>query len=89
MVSPIDLEIARSRGLTRYKEFTDPLSNKRTDQYGGSFENRIRLPLEVSKIVREVWDGPLFYRVSATDWLDDVLGPEMSPSGEKGEYAWW
>ncbi|CAD6585588.1 MAG: hypothetical protein TREMPRED_004180 [Tremellales sp. Tagirdzhanova-0007] len=82
------IEIHGAHGYL-FHEFTDPLSNKRTDQYGGSFENRIRLPLEVSKIVREVWDGPLFYRVSATDWLDDVLGPEMSPSGEKGEYAWW
>ena len=53
-------------------QFLSPLSNKRNDQYGGSFENRIRLALEVAKAVREVWPAnlPLFCRVSATDWAD-------------------
>ena len=53
-------------------QFLSPLSNKRDDQYGGSFENRIRLALEVAKAVREVWPAnlPLFCRVSATDWAD-------------------
>jgi 2,4-dienoyl-CoA reductase-like NADH-dependent reductase (Old Yellow Enzyme family) len=52
--------------------FCSPLSNTRTDAYGGAFENRIRLPLEVARIVREAWpaDKPVFYRVSATDWAD-------------------
>jgi 2,4-dienoyl-CoA reductase-like NADH-dependent reductase (Old Yellow Enzyme family) len=53
-------------------EFVSPLSNNRTDAYGGSFENRIRFPLEVSRAVREVWpaDKPVMYRVSATDWAE-------------------
>jgi len=53
-------------------QFLSPLSNKRDDQYGGSFDNRIRLALEVTKAVREVWPAnlPLFCRVSATDWAD-------------------
>jgi 2,4-dienoyl-CoA reductase-like NADH-dependent reductase (Old Yellow Enzyme family) len=54
-------------------EFLSPLSNKRTDEYGGSFENRIRLPLEIVKAVRLVWpdDLPLFLRISASDWLPE------------------
>ncbi|PRY04644.1 2,4-dienoyl-CoA reductase-like NADH-dependent reductase (Old Yellow Enzyme family) [Pontibacter ummariensis] len=53
-------------------EFYSPLSNKRTDRYGGSFENRIRLSLEVTEAVREVWpkEYPLFVRISATDWTE-------------------
>jgi 2,4-dienoyl-CoA reductase-like NADH-dependent reductase (Old Yellow Enzyme family) len=53
-------------------EFFSPLSNKRTDEYGGSFENRIRLLLEVIASVQEVWpaDNPLFVRISATDWTE-------------------
>ena len=52
--------------------FCSPLSNKRTDDHGGSLENRIRLPLQVAKAVRDFWpaDKPVFYRVSATDWAD-------------------
>jgi 2,4-dienoyl-CoA reductase-like NADH-dependent reductase (Old Yellow Enzyme family) len=52
--------------------FCSPLSNQRTDQYGGSLENRIRLPLEVARAVRAAWpaDKPVFYRVSATDWYE-------------------
>lgn len=53
-------------------EFLSPLSNSRTDDYGGSFENRIRFALEVAKAIREVWPAslPLFCRVSATDWVE-------------------
>ncbi|WP_309570998.1 NADH:flavin oxidoreductase/NADH oxidase [Deinococcus sp.] len=53
-------------------EFLSPLSNTRTDGYGGSFENRTRLLLEVVRGVRAVWPAhkPLFVRVSATDWAD-------------------
>jgi 2,4-dienoyl-CoA reductase-like NADH-dependent reductase (Old Yellow Enzyme family) len=53
-------------------EFVSPLSNKRTDEYGGSFENRIRLALEVTRAVRDVWpaDKPVMYRLSATDWAE-------------------
>ncbi|AKD05888.1 oxidoreductase [Pontibacter korlensis] len=53
-------------------EFYSPLSNKRTDKYGGSFENRIRLLLEVTERVRKVWpeELPLIVRISATDWTE-------------------
>ena len=53
-------------------EFLSPQSNQRTDLYGGSFENRIRLLLEVIAAVQEVWpaDWPLFVRISATDWVE-------------------
>lgn len=53
-------------------EFLSPLSNTRTDQYGGSLENRMRFPLEVARRVRAAWPArlPLFVRISATDWVD-------------------
>lgn len=53
-------------------EFVSPLSNHRTDEYGGSFDNRIRFVCEVAKAVRAVWPDrlPLFLRVSATDWVE-------------------
>ncbi|HEX3559307.1 MAG TPA: NADH:flavin oxidoreductase/NADH oxidase [Pyrinomonadaceae bacterium] len=53
-------------------EFLSPLSNRRTDAYGGSFENRARFPLRVTEAVREVWPErlPLFVRISATDWIE-------------------
>jgi 2,4-dienoyl-CoA reductase-like NADH-dependent reductase (Old Yellow Enzyme family) len=51
-------------------QFLSPLSNHRADQYGGSFENRVRLALEVARSVRAAWpeDLPLFIRFSAQDW---------------------
>ena len=53
-------------------QFLSPLSNHRTDEYGGSLENRIRLVVEVARRVRGVWpnDKPVFVRISATDWVD-------------------
>ena len=53
-------------------QFLSPLSNRREDGYGGSFEHRIRLLLEVTAAVRAVWPErlPLFVRVSATDWVE-------------------
>ena len=53
-------------------EFLSPLSNRRTDEYGGSLENRMRFPLQVARAVREAWpaDRPLFARLSCTDWAD-------------------
>ncbi|KAF9245771.1 hypothetical protein BU15DRAFT_85464 [Melanogaster broomeanus] len=61
-----------------------PLSNKRTDAYGGNLANRMRFPLRVIKGVRETWvDKPLFVRISATDWAE---GPEQS---EDGEWKQW
>jgi len=52
-------------------EFLSPITNKRTDQYGGSFENRIRFCLEVIDAVRAVWPerSPVWLRISATDWV--------------------
>lgn len=53
-------------------EFLSPLSNTRTDDYGGSFENRVRLLLRVVDGVRSVWpqDCPVFVRLSTTDWIE-------------------
>lgn len=53
-------------------EFLSPLSNRRTDIYGGSLSNRMRLPLEVAGRVREIWPAkwPVFVRISATDWAE-------------------
>jgi 2,4-dienoyl-CoA reductase-like NADH-dependent reductase (Old Yellow Enzyme family) len=53
-------------------EFLSPLSNKRTDEYGGSFKNRIRFLLELIETVKEVWpeDHPLFVRISASEWTE-------------------
>ncbi|MFJ3496200.1 NADH:flavin oxidoreductase/NADH oxidase [Streptomyces sp. NPDC086091] len=66
-------EIAELHGAHGYliNEFLSPHSNRRTDAYGGSYENRTRFALEVVDAVRAVWpeDKPLFFRISATDWL--------------------
>lgn len=53
-------------------QFLSPLSNKRNDEYGGSFENRIRLLMEITDAINEVWPKtlPLFMRISASDWVD-------------------
>jgi len=61
-------------------EFLSPLSNRRNDAYGGSLENRARLPLRVARAVREVWPQnlPLFVRISATDWVEGGWDLEQS-----------
>ena len=61
-------------------EFLSPLSNKRTDRYGGSFENRIRFTLETVDAVRQVWPEalPLLMRLSATDWTEGGWDIEQS-----------
>jgi 2,4-dienoyl-CoA reductase-like NADH-dependent reductase (Old Yellow Enzyme family) len=61
-------------------EFLSPLSNARSDEYGGSLENRMRLLLEVTDAVRQVWPAalPLFVRISATDWTEGGLDIEES-----------
>ncbi len=66
------IEIHAAHGYLLH-EFLSPLTNQRTDEFGGSFENRIRLTLEVVKAVQEVWpnDLPLFVRISATDWVPE------------------
>ena len=59
-------------------QFLSPLSNQRSDEYGGSLENRMRFPLEVYAAVRAAWpkDKPMGIRVSATDWMDGGWTPE-------------
>ena len=65
------LEIHGAHGYLIH-QFLSPLSNKRADEYGGNFENRIRLLVEITEAILEVWpsDYPLFVRLSATDWAD-------------------
>ncbi len=69
------IEIHAAHGYLIH-EFLSPLSNHRTDDYGGSFDNRTRLLRQIAEAVRHVWPGdlPLFTRISATDWTDDWLG---------------
>ncbi|HEY9127869.1 MAG TPA: NADH:flavin oxidoreductase/NADH oxidase [Acidobacteriaceae bacterium] len=71
-------DIAEVHGAHGYllHEFLSPLTNHRTDEYGGSFENRVRLPLEVVRAVRAAWPQhlPVFVRISATDWAPESLG---------------
>jgi 2,4-dienoyl-CoA reductase-like NADH-dependent reductase (Old Yellow Enzyme family) len=72
-------------------QFLSPLSNKRTDEFGGSFENRTRLLREIVTAIREVWPAnlPLFVRLSATDWHPEgwteadsvLLAQELAPLG--------
>jgi len=57
-------------------QFLSPIANHRTDEYGGSEENRYRILGEVIEAVKSVWDGPLFVRVSAHDYLENGLTPE-------------
>jgi 2,4-dienoyl-CoA reductase-like NADH-dependent reductase (Old Yellow Enzyme family) len=61
-------------------QFLSPLSNRRSDAYGGSFENRIRLLREVVTAVRNVWPDhlPLLVRISATDWVEGGWDLEQS-----------
>lgn len=65
------VEIHAAHGYLLH-QFLSPLSNQRKDEYGGSFENRIRLLLEVVDATRAVWtsERPLFVRISATDWVE-------------------
>ena len=73
------IEIHAAHGYLLH-EFLSPLSNRRTDEYGGAFENRTRLVREVAAAVRKVWpdDRPLFTRISATDWTDGGWDVEQS-----------
>lgn len=57
-------------------EFLSPLTNKRTDEYGGSEENRYRMLRETIDAVRSVWEGPLFVRISAHDYKEGGMTPE-------------
>ncbi len=73
------IEIHAAHGYLLH-EFLSPLSNDRTDQYGGSLENRMRLPLQVVEHVRRVVPEslPLFVRISATDWVEGGWDIEQS-----------
>jgi 2,4-dienoyl-CoA reductase-like NADH-dependent reductase (Old Yellow Enzyme family) len=73
------IEIHMAHGYLMH-EFLSPLSNTRTDQYGGSLENRLRLPLEIAKSLRDLWPAkwPVFVRISATDWTDKGWDLEQS-----------
>ncbi|MEN3224742.1 NADH:flavin oxidoreductase/NADH oxidase [Mycolicibacterium porcinum] len=64
------LEIHGAHGYLIH-QFLSPQANARTDEYGGTLENRMRFALEVTSAVRDAWPDhlPLFFRVSATDWL--------------------
>lgn len=64
------IEIHAAHGYLAH-EFLSPLSNQRTDEYGGSFENRTRFVRDMTSAIRRVWpeDRPLFTRISATDWV--------------------
>lgn len=73
------LEVHAAHGYLIH-QFLSPLSNHRTDEYGGSFENRIRLLLEIIKAVQQEWpnDLPLFVRISGTDWAEGGWNLEES-----------
>lgn len=78
----IGLDLAEVHGAHGYllHQFLSPHSNKRTDDYGGSLENRMRLPLEVFAAVRAAWPAtkPLGMRISAVDWIDGAWGMDDS-----------
>lgn len=66
------IEIHAAHGYLLH-EFLSPISNQRTDEYGGSFDNRVRILIEVARAIRRVWsdDKPLGIRFSATDWTPE------------------
>ncbi|MFA6267995.1 MAG: NADH:flavin oxidoreductase/NADH oxidase [Pseudolabrys sp.] len=72
-----EIELHMAHGYLMHA-FMSPVSNKRTDQYGGSLENRLRFPLSVAKAVRAVVpkDVPLGARMTGSDWRDDGLTPD-------------
>jgi 2,4-dienoyl-CoA reductase-like NADH-dependent reductase (Old Yellow Enzyme family) len=73
------VEVHSAHGYLAH-EFLSPLSNLRTDEYGGNLENRARFPLRVAKAVREAWPEkwPVFVRISATDWKEGGWDLEQS-----------
>lgn len=78
-------QVAEVHGAHGYliHQFLSPYTNRRGDQYGGSFSNRTRFALEVVDAVRSVWpDGlPVFFRASATDWLERSAAEGQDPAG--------
>jgi 2,4-dienoyl-CoA reductase-like NADH-dependent reductase (Old Yellow Enzyme family) len=73
------IEIHNAHGYLLH-QFLSPVSNHRTDEYGGSFENRVRLTLEIVDITRSIVpaDYPVFLRISASEWLDN--NPDIAES---------
>src|SRR5580692_4147488 len=73
------VEIHAAHGYLLH-QFLSPLANQRSDEYGGRFENRVRLTLEVVDAVRHEWPEhlPLFVRISATDWAAGGWNPDDS-----------
>ena len=73
------VEIHMAHGYLLH-QFLSPLTNRRTDEYGGPLENRMRLPLEVARAVREALpvERPVFARISATDWMEGGWDLEQS-----------
>ncbi len=73
------IEIHSAHGYLLH-EFLSPLSNRRADEYGGSLENRMKLPLEIARRVREVVPErlPVIVRISATDWAEGGWDVEQS-----------
>ncbi|WP_414039736.1 NADH:flavin oxidoreductase/NADH oxidase [Acidithiobacillus sp. M4-SHS-6] len=73
------LELHMAHGYLLHS-FLSPVSNQREDAYGGSLENRMRLPLEITDAVRAVWPEhlPLWVRISATDWVPGGWDLEQS-----------
>jgi 2,4-dienoyl-CoA reductase-like NADH-dependent reductase (Old Yellow Enzyme family) len=73
------VEIHAAHGYLLH-EFVSPFSNQRADEYGGAFDNRIRLGLRVTAAVREVWPEkqPVLVRISATDWKEGGWDVEQS-----------
>lgn len=61
-------------------QFLSPVANQRTDEYGGSLENRMRFPLAITAAIRAVYNGVLGMRISATDWVADGFTPEEAIS---------
>ena len=71
------IELHSAHGYLMH-EFLSPLANQRTDQYGGSFENRIRFVLEVFTAVRAAYSGVLGVRISASDWVEGAWDADQS-----------
>ncbi|KAJ6520227.1 NADH:flavin oxidoreductase 2 [Mycena sanguinolenta] len=78
------LEFHCAHGYLQH-EFLSPLSNTRTDQYGGSLENRTRFPNRILQRMREEWpDKPITVRISGTDWAE---GPEKAADGSWAQWG--
>ncbi|KAL2161548.1 hypothetical protein VTH06DRAFT_8110 [Thermothelomyces fergusii] len=78
------IEIHSAHGYL-LSEFLSPITNQRTDEYGGSFENRVRLLLEIVRAVRAaIPEGtPLLVRISATEWMEHAGGPSWDLAQSK------